>query len=154
MLASISGFLEALEERGIRVRVLFLDAGDECLIRRYKETRRVHPLMGETGTVESAIALDLNADGGLDLYTANELNLRKKGTAAVRKYNAQTGAEIWCTEIGVAKDKKGSAVIGFRASPVIGQNSLDELVYYTVTGLNDEGRETLNVADSQRALPM
>ena len=106
----------------------------------------------QTGdSVESAVALDLNPDGGLDLYTANELNLRKKGTAAVRKYNAQTGEEIWCTEIGVAKDKKSSAVIGFRASPVIGQNSLDELVYYTVTGLNDEGRETLNLPEGTEA---
>ncbi len=54
-----------LEERGIRVRVLFLDAGDEALLRRYKETRRVHPLMGEAGTIEAAISLERGRMAGI-----------------------------------------------------------------------------------------
>ncbi len=36
--------LEDLEKKGTNYRVLFLEASDEVLIRRYKETRRVHPL--------------------------------------------------------------------------------------------------------------
>jgi len=35
---------KGLEKAGHRVTVVFLDAGDETLIRRYSETRRVHPL--------------------------------------------------------------------------------------------------------------
>ena len=35
---------EELEERGVDVRVLFLEADDEVLARRYSETRRPHPL--------------------------------------------------------------------------------------------------------------
>ena len=35
---------KALEKAGHRVTVVFLDAGDDVLIRRYSETRRVHPL--------------------------------------------------------------------------------------------------------------
>ncbi|HZM88553.1 MAG TPA: RNase adapter RapZ [Blastocatellia bacterium] len=35
---------EELEERGVDVRVLFLEADDEVLLRRYSETRRPHPL--------------------------------------------------------------------------------------------------------------
>jgi len=35
---------KALEKAGRRVTVVFLDADDESLIRRYSETRRVHPL--------------------------------------------------------------------------------------------------------------
>jgi len=35
---------KALERSGRRVTVVFLDADDESLIRRYSETRRVHPL--------------------------------------------------------------------------------------------------------------
>lgn len=35
---------KALEKAGHRVTVVFLDAADEALVRRYSETRRVHPL--------------------------------------------------------------------------------------------------------------
>jgi UPF0042 nucleotide-binding protein len=41
--------LAALRARGHRVEVLFLEAGDEALVRRYHETRRRHPLAGEGG---------------------------------------------------------------------------------------------------------
>ncbi len=43
----IDGLLNAitsLTERGISVKVLFLDADEDTLVRRYKETRRSHPL--------------------------------------------------------------------------------------------------------------
>lgn len=36
--------LRSLEESGVSLEVLFLDARDEVLIRRYSETRRQHPL--------------------------------------------------------------------------------------------------------------
>ncbi|MBO0713759.1 MAG: RNase adapter RapZ [Acidimicrobiales bacterium] len=39
--------LEALRARGDRVRVLFLDASDEALVRRFEGTRRRHPLPAE-----------------------------------------------------------------------------------------------------------
>jgi UPF0042 nucleotide-binding protein len=39
--------IDALRARGHRVEVLFLEAGDETLVRRYHETRRRHPLAGE-----------------------------------------------------------------------------------------------------------
>lgn len=36
--------IQALKEDGMEVSILFLDASDEVLIKRYKETRRKHPL--------------------------------------------------------------------------------------------------------------
>ena len=36
--------IDSLKERGIPVEVLFMDASDQVLIKRYKETRRVHPM--------------------------------------------------------------------------------------------------------------
>jgi UPF0042 nucleotide-binding protein len=39
----------ALEGRGIRPQVFFLDARDEVLVRRYSETRHRHPLAGSDG---------------------------------------------------------------------------------------------------------
>jgi outer membrane protein assembly factor BamB len=106
----------------------------------------------ETGdSVMAAVALDLSSDTTLDLYTANMLSLRKTGNAQIRKYNALTGKEVWNLEIGVAKNTKTKEEVGVKASPVIGQNRLKELVYFTVTGLNDAGRQTLGVAEGTKA---
>ncbi len=48
------------EERanGIDVRLIFLDASDASLVRRFSETRRPHPLAGEGHTLEEAIAME------------------------------------------------------------------------------------------------
>ena len=46
--------LGELEERGVPHRLLFLDASDEILVNRFKETRRRHPL-AEGGQVGEAI---------------------------------------------------------------------------------------------------
>lgn len=47
--------LATLQERGIRSRVLFLDASDETLVRRFESVRRPHPLQGQ-GTLVDGIA--------------------------------------------------------------------------------------------------
>jgi UPF0042 nucleotide-binding protein len=44
------------KERGTDVRVIFLDATDESLARRFSESRRPHPLAGEDRTLSEAIA--------------------------------------------------------------------------------------------------
>ena len=36
--------LDGLRSSGVRLRILFLEAGEETLLTRYKETRRRHPL--------------------------------------------------------------------------------------------------------------
>jgi RNase adapter protein RapZ len=51
--------LEALRSTGSRVRILFLEASDEVLIRRYENTRRPHPLAAER--VSEAIDLERQA---------------------------------------------------------------------------------------------
>lgn len=50
-------FLEYFENREIPVRVMFLDASDEKLLRRYKFTRRNHPFIvfNKANTLEEAI---------------------------------------------------------------------------------------------------
>ncbi|MGI6596476.1 MAG: RNase adapter RapZ [bacterium] len=44
--------LKALERMGLKYRIIFLQASDETLIRRYKETRRRHPLAKEGRVLE------------------------------------------------------------------------------------------------------
>jgi UPF0042 nucleotide-binding protein len=46
-----------MKEKGFRIEILFLDASDEALIYRFKETRRTHPL-SKKGTVPKGIALE------------------------------------------------------------------------------------------------
>ena len=49
-------FLNELRESATRVRVLFLDAPTDVLLRRYDQTRRRHPLSANTSSVADAIA--------------------------------------------------------------------------------------------------
>jgi RNase adapter protein RapZ len=56
--------LACLRRDGYRVDVLFLDASDEVLLRRFSETRRPHPLAGE-GSVQEAIARERKALEGM-----------------------------------------------------------------------------------------
>ncbi len=46
--------LETLEEKGYHYEILFLDAADDVLIKRYKETRRSHPL-SRNGSIQDGI---------------------------------------------------------------------------------------------------
>ena len=107
----------------------------------------------ETGdSVMAAVAMDLTESRELNLYTANMLNNRKKGTnIQIRRYDALSGHEDWCTDIGVYKGKKDKDDVGAKASPVIGQHGLNDLVYFTVTGLSDEGREQLRLGGEEPA---
>lgn len=47
--------LEDLEAMKFPYRILFIEASDEVIIRRYKETRRSHPLLEEYGSLKDAI---------------------------------------------------------------------------------------------------
>lgn len=46
--------LEDLKKKGCKLEILFMDAGTNVLIKRYKETRRVHPLAMD-GRVEDGV---------------------------------------------------------------------------------------------------
>lgn len=46
---SLEAQLKRVEALGVRPRVVFLEAADETLINRFRETRRPHPLGGEGG---------------------------------------------------------------------------------------------------------
>lgn len=47
--------LDALEAMKCAYRILFMDAADETIIKRYKETRRMHPLQERAGSLEAAV---------------------------------------------------------------------------------------------------
>jgi UPF0042 nucleotide-binding protein len=53
---ALAAALGALHGRGIEPQIVFLEASDEVLVRRYSETRHRHPLDDQNQGVQSAIA--------------------------------------------------------------------------------------------------
>jgi len=62
--ADLFAALSGLEERGVRHRVLFLEASDAALVRRFESVRRPHPLQGD-GRVLDGIVTERNLLGDL-----------------------------------------------------------------------------------------
>jgi UPF0042 nucleotide-binding protein len=56
-IADLGGAIRALKRRGFHPRVVFLDADDEVLIRRFEGVRRSHPLQGN-GRLADGIAAE------------------------------------------------------------------------------------------------
>nr|WP_298991130.1 RNase adapter RapZ [uncultured Pseudokineococcus sp.] len=79
----VQSALEELRDRGIVVRVLFLEASDEALVRRFESVRRPHPLQGEGRILDGIRAeRDLVAAlrGGADLLVdTSSLNVHELG---------------------------------------------------------------------------
>lgn len=53
--------LDALEAAQVPHHVLFLEADDETLVRRFKETRRRHPLCADSGSIAEGITAEREA---------------------------------------------------------------------------------------------
>ena len=56
-LAELETVLESMKEAGYEFEILFMDADDKTLVKRYKETRRSHPL-AYSGRVDDGIRLE------------------------------------------------------------------------------------------------
>lgn len=72
----VSGSLESLEEIGFSYEILFLESSEEILVRRFKESRRRHPLSSSGGIVEGIRAEmerleELRGKASLILDTSN-----------------------------------------------------------------------------------
>ena len=90
--------IAALRARDHRVEVLFLEAGDEALVRRYRETRRRHPLAGEGQVLDGIRAerralADLReiADRIVDTSALNVHQLKEQLVALYGSPGTRTG---------------------------------------------------------------
>ena len=68
--------LTAIKTAGHDLRVLFLEAGDEALVRRYESSRRPHPLQRDDSLLgavqrERSLLSDLRADADIVIDTSN-----------------------------------------------------------------------------------
>lgn len=53
MISELLGNLKILKENGYEYKLLFVTARDEVLVKRYKETRRTHPISSNGGLLDS-----------------------------------------------------------------------------------------------------
>src|SRR5207248_8164585 len=72
--ADLRGAIEELERRGVHPRVVFLEAADDALVRRFESVRRPHPLQGEGRLVdgieqERTLLRDLRGEADLVMDT-------------------------------------------------------------------------------------
>jgi len=97
-LPDLSRVLDELRGGQSAVHVLFLDAADEVLVRRFSETRRKHPLAvrgGALGAIrkERRILSPLReiSDAVID---TSELNVHQLRDAVVRRYRREGGGDL------------------------------------------------------------
>ena len=57
-ISGLGAVLNELSADEIPYEILYMDADDKVLIKRYKETRRYHPLAGKDGRIEDGISLE------------------------------------------------------------------------------------------------
>jgi RNase adapter protein RapZ len=101
-LAEAPRIIQEVRAKGTDVQVLFLDASDESLVRRYSETRRRHPLAGESGTVPDGIAAERRALGELksiadEVIDSTTLNVHELKRLVTRRFAAGDGARLGVT---------------------------------------------------------
>lgn len=93
-LTAMPGVVQRVRDAGHDTILLFLESSDSVLVRRYRETRRVHPLSPD-GSVEQGIAEERRrlrevaalADRVLD---TNALNVHQLRAAVVREVSGET----------------------------------------------------------------
>ncbi len=105
---TLDGELDALKKNGFACRMVFIDCNDRVLLNRYKETRRLHPLVSTKNvTVSEAIALERDmllplkarADYVIDTSTLTPLQLRDR-IRAILFASGDGGMIINCLSFG------------------------------------------------------
>jgi UPF0042 nucleotide-binding protein len=95
--------IQEVRQKGNDVQVLFLDASDDSLVRRYSETRRRHPLAGD-GSVPDGIAAERRALADLktiadEVIDTTTLNVHELKRLVSRRFVAGGGARLGVTVV-------------------------------------------------------
>jgi RNase adapter protein RapZ len=103
-LADAPRIIQQIRQEGADVEVLFLDASDESLVRRYSETRRRHPLAGESGTVLDGIAAERSALADLkaiadEVIDTTTLNVHELKRLVSRRFSGGESARLGVTVV-------------------------------------------------------
>jgi len=107
--SSLSEALRNLEKEGFRLQVLFLDASDETLIRRYKESRRRHPLSPH-GRVLDGIQAERHQLEELRFRADNIIDTSDLSAQQLRSHVA----ELFCKAQGLGQMAVSVISFGFK----------------------------------------
>lgn len=88
-LAHFVDSLERLRQKGHSTEVLFLEASDEALVRRYHETRRRHPLAGD-GNIREGIGAERKAMAHLKEITDRIIDTSQLTVHQLKDYLVET----------------------------------------------------------------
>lgn len=145
--SEIENTLKLLKERDVKYQILFLDAGNEVLVRRYKENRRKHPLCSDSDiTVAEAVEkerkllsfLRLCADHVIDTSIISPLQLKER-LSALFFGNSNNGFAVQCMSFGFKYGTLSDAdiLIDARCLP----NPYYDAALRSLTGLDEGVRE-------------
>lgn len=132
----LPAMLQEMQRSGTTTELLFLDATDEILVRRYKETRRPHPLLTEQteGGIQGAIHAERTimrsaralADRVLDTSTLTVSQLREVIHVAYAE-EARPGMLITVTSFGFKHGVPGDADLVFDVRFLVNPHYVPEL---------------------------
>ena len=93
--------LEDLEKRGVRLRVVYLEASDDALVRRFESVRRPHPLQGDGRIVdgiaqERTLLRDLRGEADLVIDTSG-LNVHELRAKLDAQFSDDTEPQLRAT---------------------------------------------------------
>ena len=120
-----------LDQRGLRPRVLFLEASDEVLVRRYESVRRAHPLQGE-GRLIDGIAAERALLSG----------------CATRPTSSSTPAADRCMSCGERSKRPSRPVHELDGAPVLRATVVDVRIQVRVAAGRRLGRRRAIPAES------
>jgi len=105
--AELPAVIDEARRQGQRIEVLFLDASDDVLVRRFNETRRPHPSAEGGSPVdgirrerERLVAIRPGADRILDTTALTVHQLRAELTREYGEHAAQDGMSLFLTSFG------------------------------------------------------
>ena len=136
-----------LKHSGVKLRVLFLNASDEVIKRRYKETRRSHPLLSDSGNnIDKAISKERETLSPIMEIADYEIDSSLMGTAAIKESVLKLFLEkisdsmlVKCTSFGFKHGIPGDADLVFDVRFLPNPFYVTELK--TKTGLDAEVRD-------------
>ncbi len=99
--AALRGALDGLRARGVRPQVLFLEASDDVLVRRFESVRRPHPLQGRSRVLdgirrEREMLADLRGDADLVVDTS-ALNVHQLAAKIATAFGREEAATLRAT---------------------------------------------------------
>ena len=150
--------LALLEREDFKYKILFLDASEEALLRRFKETRRKHPLIGKNGcnSISDAISIEKEllrparerADYILDTSLWSNAQL-KQNISKLFLDDVQDGMLINCMSFGFKYGEPTYADLVFDVRCLPNPFYIDELKHKT--GLDKQVRDyVLSFSDTEK----